>query len=489
MLTRVANHIPLVICGAGFIGGRKDVLRAEASAAAPPPVSSPCLISNKSGLQDFNQQMNYRQAALFLKNSPHHIHEAARKDCEERNCSLESYLKVSTNAAFSFIATKDRIWDRESLKQKLAGLLSGSRGKGKFVFFSGGKSFGKSVLLNSLKPPKRQNGSEKGTILRLDGRNTGSDFQYALRRAVITNPEFGRVFDDALFGETLLEDAFEAAGIPFASQTAKAFRVAYKAAYGKEPKNDLNAIERMEKALTVLAETHHPLTIIIDEANIYFKEAKEGEVKDILALIVRLTKQERKLNVIIASSENSFPYELRRLGVNMADLRKHYIIGDLSPKDTYKLLTEQWYLGPNLAAALINLYGGHLYTIANALSDFYVEGESYEPIVSYGPVFQGQVELCLDECLSSENERTRKRIVPALKTLAETGFLEMKSIDPIAKSIAKHNVGGFVPREAFAPSIPNELRDDKDGVVPSSQMMRMVIASAVTYHEDKELQQ
>jgi len=473
--------------GAGFTGGRKDVWRAEASAAAPPPVSSPCLISNKSGLQDFNQQMNYRQAALFLKNSPHHIHEAARKDCEERNCSLESYLKVSRRAAFSFIATKDRIWDRECLKERFADLLSDSCGKGNLVFFSGGKSFGKSVLLNSLNLPKGSN----GVILRLDGRNTGSDFQYALRRAVATHPEFGRVFVDVLFSETLLEDAFEAAGIPFASQTAKAFRAAYKAAYGKDPKNEnkLNAIERMEKALTVLAETHHPLTIIIDEANIYFKEAKEGEVKDILALIVRLTKQNSKLNVIIASSENSFPYELRRLGVNMADLRKHYIIGDLSPKDTYKLLTEQWYLGPNLAAALINLYGGHLYTIANALSDFYVEGESYEPIVSYGPVFQGQVELCLDECLSSENERTRKRIVPALKTLAETGFLEMTSIDPIAKSIAKHNVGGFVPKEAFAPSIPKELRKRLDGVVPSSQMMRMVIASAVTYHEDKELQQ
>ena len=417
-----------------------------------------------------------------LPQSPHHIHEAAKKDCEERNCSLESYLKVSTNAALSFITTKDQIWDRESLKEKLAGLLSGSRGKGKFVFFSGGKSFGKTLLLNSLNLPEGSN----GVILRLDGRGTGSDFQYALRRAVATNPEFGRVFADALFGETLLEDALKAAGIPFASQTAKAFRAAYEAAYGKEPKNDLNAIERMEKALTVLAATHHPLTIIIDEANIYFKQSKEDEVKDILALIVKLTKQDSKLNVILASSENSLPYELRRLGVNMADLQEHYIIGDLSPKDTYKLLTEQWCLGPNLAAALINLYGGHLYTIANALSDFYVDGESYEPIVSYGPVFRGQVKLCLYECSRSEDEDTRKRIVPALKTMAETGFLEMKSIDPIAKSIDKHYVGGFVPEAAFAPSIPKELRNDEDGVVPSSQMMRMVIASALTDYEDQE---
>ena len=193
MLTRVANRIPLVICGAGFIGGRKDVLRAEASAAAPPPVSSPCLISNKSGLQDFNQQMNYRQAALFLKNSPHHIHEAARKDCEERNCSLESYLKVSRRAAFSFITTKDRIWDRESLKEKLAGLLSGSRGKGKFVFFSGGKSFGKTLLLNSLNLPAGSN----GVILRLDGRGTGSDFHNALSNGV--EKSLGRTVADVLF--------------------------------------------------------------------------------------------------------------------------------------------------------------------------------------------------------------------------------------------------------------------------------------------------
>ena len=187
-----------------------------------------------------------------------------------------------------------------------------------------------------------------------------------------------------------------------------------------------------------------------------------------------------QLNVILVSSEHSFPFRLTdpRLGFNLDNFNGYIYAGEVSPKDMYELLTEKWGVESNLAVALIDHYGGHIYDVYLALTRLSYDKEGFWLMDSN---LSDEVRLCLKWKGESEGDRDRMR--DALRQLATTGFYPIEErTDPVARVISENNVGGVV--KYFSSIIG--LRPDvwkstklKNGIVPSKQAMRLAIAEVL----------
>jgi hypothetical protein len=101
-------------------------------------------------------------------------------------------------------------------------------------------------------------------------------------------------------------------------------------------------------------------------------------------------------------------------------------------------------------------------------------GKMYEPLSTYGSTSSGDVTRCIGA--GKRDSELKDLVIPGLKLLAESGFLPLEEDNKLGKLIAEHNVGGFVPKGAMASFLPYAVRQGRSGVVPSFQMMRMVIA-------------
>jgi hypothetical protein len=154
--------------------------------------------------------------------------------------------------------------------------------------------------------------------------------------------------------------------------------------------DDTKPSDALKKFLITLSNNYSPLTIIVDEANVYFNVVQAQNVRDILSMLIALSKQENKLNVILSSSEFLFPYQLNHLGFKAAHIHQHIVMGDVPPSDMYALLTEKWHVRPHLATALINQFGGHLLQLSRAVSDLALKKEKYLPLSTYGSTFSGE---------------------------------------------------------------------------------------------------
>lgn len=68
------------------------------------------------------------------------------------------------------------------------------------------------------------------------------------------------------------------------------------------------------------------------------------------------------MNVVLTSSEHPFPFGLtKHLGFNTDNFNKYVYAGEVPPRYMYTLLTEEWQIEENIAIALMNHYGGHIY--------------------------------------------------------------------------------------------------------------------------------
>ena len=97
--------------------------------------------------------------------------------------------------------------------------------------------------------------------------------------------------------------------------------------------------------------------IVIDEANMAFPSISNGngngkqEASDALQALVRLTKQNRKVSVILVASDYAFPLGLQELGLNKFDCISSTICPEVEEEPMVKLLTEEWGLPQDLAKA------------------------------------------------------------------------------------------------------------------------------------------
>ena len=182
-----------------------------------------------------------------------------------------------------------------------------------------------------------------------------------------------------------------------------------------------------------------------------------------------------QLNVILTSSEHVFPYSLvdKKLGFNILNLTGFIFAGEVPPDKVYELLTERWGVGQNLAATLIDHFGGHLYDIHEKLKEL----NTKRGVFRAGKQSQADsVRMCLD----FNGDKKRMRFL--LTQIAEKGFAPIITItDPLAGIISENNVGGLVRFEsATVIGLPDAVWEKHEiGLIPSKQSIRLVIAKVL----------
>ena len=101
--------------------------------------------------------------------------------------------------------------------------------------------------------------------------------------------------------------------------------------------------------------------LIIDEANLAFTPGVSKN-KPMLDKLVMLTKEDREMMTLFASSEHGYPYKLNGIGFNTADLRNVIHAGEIPPKEMRELLVSRLGMGDRLADGFLAAFGGHIYT-------------------------------------------------------------------------------------------------------------------------------
>jgi len=138
----------------------------------------------------------------------------------------------------------------------------------------------------------------------------------------------------------------------------------------------------------------------------------------------------------------------------------------------YKLLTTKWGVRENLALALIDHYGGHIWDTYLALNRLNSHREEFRALVPQ--LGQGVV-----KCLKWEGNKEQMKMT--LCQIAESGFSPLSDQDdPIAEVISKNNVGGVVQSGYSTVGLPFDAwGKNKIGLVPSKQSMRLAIAEVL----------
>lgn len=154
----------------------------------------------------------------------------------------------------------------------------------------------------------------------------------------------------------------------------------------------------------------------------------------------------------------------------MKDINKFIYAGEVPPDEMFKLLTQEWKLKENLALSIIDLYGGHIWDVYQALMRLRERKEDFV-------LFDGNLSANIANCFKSKIEKDE--MIRTLRILAETGFVPLKERDdPVAEVMSLHNVGGVVTEIALNIGLPTSVWKDgcKFGLVPASQSTRLVIA-------------
>jgi len=167
-----------------------------------------------------------------------------------------------------------------------------------------------------------------------------------------------------------------------------------------------------------------------------------------------------------------FPFRLAdpRLGFNLKDINEFLFAGEVPPNEMIKLLTEEWGLRENLALAVINLYGGHIWDIYQALLRLRKLKQDFFP-------FDAIVSANIAKCFKENIDKTV--LISILKLLAETGFFPLNDRESLeAEAISRHNVAGVVMQSSLNVGLPNSVWDGgcKYGLVPATQSTRLLIA-------------
>jgi len=138
----------------------------------------------------------------------------------------------------------------------------------------------------------------------------------------------------------------------------------------------------------------------------------------------------------------------------------------------YKLLTTVWGVGDNLALALIDHFGGHIWDTYLALNELNSKREAFRALDTQ----PGQDVL---SCLQWEGNKEQMKMT--LRQIAESGFSPLShQNDPIAEVISRYNVGGVVRLKSTAIGLRLDAWGIHEvGLIPSKQSMRLAIAKVL----------
>ena len=158
----------------------------------------------------------------------------------------------------------------------------------------------------------------------------------------------------------------------------------------------------------------------------------------------------------------------------MLDLTGFIFAGEVPPYRMYELLTTRWGVGHNLAVALIDHYGGHIYKTLLKLEELNSIGDHFIP----GSTMQA---IGVIECLDFDSNKRHMREL--LTQIAGKGFSPISDMgDREAEVITKHHVGELVQREsAKVIGEPNDVwvGEGTLGLISSTQSKRLEIAKVL----------
>ena len=138
-------------------------------------------------------------------------------------------------------------------------------------------------------------------------------------------------------------------------------------------------------------------------------------------------------------------------------------------------------MGENLALAVVDIYGGHIWSAFNAIRELRVK-TGVENDDDFG---LSDVSSSVYDCLHLNDSDLNA----SLTELAKTGFSPHVSRDSrISREISERNIGGIVKKGSFISGFDKRLwigtRTDY-GLVPSRQAARLAIAKNLVNYKTK----
>ena len=173
-------------------------------------------------------------------------------------------------------------------------------------------------------------------------------------------------------------------------------------------------------------------------------------------------------------------------GFKLAHLTNFVYAGEVPRDKMYELLTTKWDVGDNLATALIDHYGGHIFDMFLKLEElnfsFVYAGSPCKPFgisEKFCAGSQWQADGVM-ECLQFNGDKAHMREL--LTQIAENGFALLKDRDDReAEVIRKHNIGGLVQRKSdkVIGLSADVWGEHGIGLVSYKQSIRLVIANVL----------
>jgi hypothetical protein len=328
------------------------------------------------------------------------------------------------------------------------------------VILSGGPSIGKSLVLNHLFG-KRKN------YLYLDGRETGPDIISAIVKNLMKRDKLRLLTVKSILAiaPLLISPLSALIGNEYNDKSllSEILNKIVKVVDKSPHKN----VASLEFILELRTNLQSPIEcIIFDEANKYFT----AESLPLLDYLTALTKQNRQLAVIMATSDYGFPFALENIGYNTFHISKSLVLSDVSPCETLRLLSS-WGVRPKLAYLLVEIYGGHILQISRALVDLHHNKENAKINTYFISGLKNRLAVCIKE---SEDAGICEKVMTALHTLMSLGFFACNFNDPVALLLTKCNIAGFIGSESIVPGLSTNVRRTETGLVPSVQMIRIV---------------
>jgi hypothetical protein len=174
----------------------------------------------------------------------------------------------------------------------------------------------------------------------------------------------------------------------------------------------------------------------------------------------------------MATSDYGFPFTLSKIGYNRNHISSLLVLSDVAPHQMLKLLLS-WGVRSNLAYLLVEIYGGHILQMSRCLFKLQRKKQSFRINSSFISGLSSQLALCIAE---SKIKNIEKEVNAALETLMSTGFFPCNIQSPVAELLTICNVAGFVDTDADVPGLKYSFVDQLPGLVPSTQMIRIVYA-------------
>jgi hypothetical protein len=461
------------------------------------------------------------EAPLLLRGSGDFM-AAARADARERlglpqgaalgageALALEASVREHLSRAFrkcTAFLDSGRVHSREELRGALEDVF---RRKGQMALLLGGKSVGKSQLLAEFARRTDIVGADGATraVLHVDARRFSTDLSAGLQ-AALAGAAPRRAQGSREEGASSSSSSSSSSHVTSATLSAKLKGIAVEARLRLA--ETLTPMQRNLEMLSSVAELAEAqglhVCLVVDEANLAFptppsphpgavptplsteREVLLRDTQLLLERLVLLTKQSRKMNALMVSSEYGYPYRLRHENFfNTTNLTASIFAGEVPPADMRALLRDEWGVGPRLADVFLAYYGGHVHMASQALPELAarLDGFKCERVAPDGAL--GAIVAALGSSSSSSSSSPEGRGAAALlRSAAQQGFARVQHEgDANAQALARANLGGLVKAQGLVVGLPESVRGDANfGFVPSSHFLRHLIAKEL-YAERK----